>query len=130
VSDPQQLLPELDREFLDEKEYDYRVEQHAGALHLIFPSFPFPAAYTPQAADLMIIVPAGYPNANPDMYWTFPDVKLATGAGPHAADVHQVFGDRNWQRWSRHLNQVPWRPGVDNLRTYLATVRKDIAKGI
>jgi hypothetical protein len=131
VSDERKdLLPELDREFLEEKGYDYRVEERVGALHLIFPNYPLPAAYTPRTSDLMIIVPAGYPNANPDMYWTYPDVKLATGGWPQAGDQHVMYGDRNWQRWSRHLNQIPWRPGVDNLRTYLATVRKDIAKGI
>lgn len=130
MPDSNQLLPELDREYLDGKEYDYRVEKHGGATHLVFPNHPFPAAYSPRVADLMIILPAGYPNANPDMYWTYPDVKLANGSWPKACEAHQMFGDRNWQRWSRHLNQIPWRPGVDNIRTYLATVRRDIAKGI
>ncbi len=130
VLDLDSLLPESDREFLAEKEYDYLVVQQAGGTHLFIRNYPFPAAYAPRVADLLIILPAGYPNANPDMYWTYPDVKLVSGAWPQAGEAHQVYGDRNWQRWSRHFTQSPWRPGVDNLRTYLSAVRRDIDKGI
>jgi hypothetical protein len=127
--DPQELLPEIDREFLEDKEYAFDVEKVGGAIHLILRDFPFPAAYAPRTADLLIILPAGYPNANPDMFWTFPDVKLISGAWPQASEVHQGYGDRSWQRWSRHF-QGTWRAGVDSLRTYLTAVRTEIAKGI
>lgn len=127
--DPNQLLPEIDREFLQEKEFSFDVSTVGSETHVIIRDLAFPAAYVPRTADLLIILPAGYPNANPDMFWTFPDVKLANGTCPQACDAHQQYGDRNWQRWSRHY-QIQWRAGIDSLRTYFAAVRKEIDKGI
>lgn len=124
------LLPEIDREFLDEKELTYGAAKAAGgAVHLVIRDFDFPAAYAPRKADLLIILPAGYPNSHPDMFWTNPDVKRADGNWPQASEHHENHGDRNWQRWSRHY-QGQWRAGTDNLRSYLAAVRHEIAKGL
>lgn len=91
--------------------------------------FPLPR-YTPQSADLLIIVPNGYPNTKLDMFWTHPDVSLPNGGVPLRADVHEQHGGRNWQRWSRHIADGKWRPGVDNLRTYMTTVKTELAKGL
>lgn len=123
------LLPELDREFLEEKGYSYSASKTGAETHVIIREFDFPAAYAPRKADLLIILPAGYPNANPDMFWTYPDVKLVNGSWPINSTEHQVHGDRNWQRWSRHY-QGQWRAGVDGFRSYLAAVRTEIAKGV
>jgi hypothetical protein len=127
--DPEELLPEIDRDFLEEKGYAFDVMRVGGEIHVVLRDFPFPAPYTPQVADLLIILPAAYPNANPDMFWTFPDVKLASGAYPQTGDAHHIYGNRNWQRWSRHF-QGTWRAGVDSIRTYLAAVKTEIAKGV
>ena len=123
------LLPELDREFLAEKEYSYTLAKVGGEVHIIIQEFDFPAAYAPRKADLLIVLPAGYPNAHPDMFWTYPDVKLINGNWPVNSDQHMVYGDRSWQRWSRHY-QGKWRSGIDDLRSYLAAVRTEIAKGV
>jgi hypothetical protein len=124
-----ELLPELDRDHLAEKGYAVDVLQSAGQIHLIIRGFEFPLAYKPSAADLLIIVPAGYPNSQLDMFWTHPDVRLANGLWPAQAEYHEPHDGRSWQRWSRH-SQQPWRPGVDCLRTFMAAIRKEIAKGI
>ncbi len=121
-------LPELDREFLEEKEFDFDVVKEGGELHLVIRDFNFPK-YAPTKADLLIIIPAGYPNSQLDMFWTYPDVKLPGGGCPAQCQHHQVFRQRNWQRWSRHFQQ-PWRPGIDSLRTFMASIRAEIAKGI
>jgi hypothetical protein len=126
---PKELLPELDREFLDEKEFAFDVAPNGGELLVAIRNFGLPAAYEPEKVDLMIIIPAGYPNAQLDMFWTYPDVKRRNGGYPAQCEHHQIYGDRNWQRWSRHFQQ-PWRPGVDNLRTFMASIRKELAKGI
>jgi len=97
--------------------------------HVIINDFDFPAAYMPRKANLLIILPAGYPNANLDMFWTEPVVKLADGNWPARADNHAVYNGVSWQRWSRHF-QTPWRQGVDNLRTFVATIRKELARGV
>jgi hypothetical protein len=127
--DPEQLLPELDREFLTEKNYAFSVGKVGGEVHVILRSFEFPPAYTPRVTDLLVILPGGYPNAHPDMFWTCPDVKLASGGWPKTGDAHQQYGECNWQRWSRHF-QGTWRAGVDGFRNYLAAVKTEIAKGL
>jgi hypothetical protein len=123
------LLPEIDREFLEIKGHDYSVQQVGGELHLVIRGFEFPSTYSTQEADLMVKLPAGYPNAQPDMFWTFPDVKLANGNWPLNGEHHETYGGRSWQRWSRHF-QAQWRVGIDSLRTYLAVVRKEIDKAV
>jgi hypothetical protein len=83
----------------------------------------------PRKANLMFILPAGYPNANLDMFWTEPVVKLANGNWPVNANQHALYGGVSWQRWSRHF-QTAWRQGVDNLRTFVATIRKELSRGV
>ena len=121
-----ELLPEIDAEFLEEKGFDYQVVQASGEIRVIISNFPFPEQYTPRASKLMLRLPAGYPNANPDMFWTNPDVKLTNGAYPLNAGYLDPTAD-GWQRWSRH--DYGWRGGIDNLRTKLASVRREIEKG-
>ena len=125
--DPIELIPELDREFLSEKGYVFEVVSGKGPLFLIIKDFPFSTSYVPQIADLLIIIPAGYPNAPLDMFWTNPDVKLTNGNWPSASEHHEQYNGRSWQRWSRHGG---WRMGIDSIKSFLASVKKEIAKGI
>ena len=48
---------------------------------------------------------------------------------PDRAEPHVTFEGIAWQQWSRHF-RIPWRQGVDNLRTFIASVRRELAKGI
>lgn len=123
-------LPEVDRDYLESKQYDHVVEKVGDAVHLIIRGFELPEAYLPRRADLLLILPAGYPNSSPDMFWTHPDIKLTNGAWPQAAEVHETYGDRSWQRWSRHFNGGSWRPGIDTICTFLAAIRRELSKGI
>jgi hypothetical protein len=123
------LVPEIDRDFLAAKGYKFIAKRIGADLHVIIEDFPFPVAYTPQFAKLLIILPAGYPNANLDMFRTVPDVKLASGAWPKNAEVRETHDGVSWQRWSRHFNSA-WRQGVDNLQTFVASIRRELDKGI
>lgn len=129
VADVEELLPEADRDFLVAAGYEHTIERVGEQTHIVIKSFPLPR-YKPQNADLLIIVPNGYPNSKLDMFWTFPDVSLPSGQVPHKADVHEQHGGRNWQRWSRHIADGQWRAGVDNLRSYITTVKTELAKGL
>src|ERR1700722_8577308 len=82
VDEIEDLLPEIDRDFLASKGYKYRVARIGNDTHVMIDDFPFPAAYTPRRATLLVILPAGYPNANLDMFRTIPDVKLLNGNLP------------------------------------------------
>ncbi|MGN6304212.1 MAG: E2/UBC family protein [Mesorhizobium sp.] len=129
MADVEELLPEADRDFLVAAGYEHTIERVGNHVHIVIKNFPLPR-YKPQSADLLIRVKNGYPNAKLDMFWTYPDVSLPSGGVPLKADVHEQYGGRNWQRWSRHIADGKWRPGVDNLRSYLTTVKTELAKGV
>ena len=124
-----ELLLEDDLRYLQGKQFEFQVIQDSSGLNVIITNFAFPTHYTPATGSLLIILPAGYPNANPDMFWTIPDVKLQSGAWPQACAEHEQHAGMLWQRWSRHF-QIPWRPNVDGLHTFVACIKKELRKGI
>lgn len=111
------LLPERDRRYLDNSGYRYEVVQENGSIGIVLKDFPLPEGKFVQAtADTLIILPGGYPDACPDMFFMYPTVTLAaTGALPRATQGVLSFASRPWQQWSRHSGQ--WRPGVDGIHT-------------
>jgi len=123
-----QLLEEEEL-YLQGKGFEFTALDRGAELHLVIHKFPLPTAYVPQNVDLLIRLPAGYPNAKPDMFWTDPWVSLASGQAPQAANVKEIYGDRPWQRWSRHWN-AKWRPGVDGIETFLGSIRNELQKGV
>jgi len=125
------ILLEHDARYLDSKDYNYSAEEDGkGWIHVVIHDFLLPDAYAPRSCDLLIKLPPGYPNANPDMFWTHPDIKLIRGAWPRSAEVHEVLNGKSWQRWSRHLTASKWRPGCDCIQTFLAAIRRELAKGV
>ena len=126
-----ELLAEEDGAYVISKGYETEASQVDGFVHLVIRNFAFPAAYTPNSSDLLLRLPPNFPSAKPDMFWTFPHVRLGTGGYPRAADQFDVqYQGRQWQRWSRHFSADHWRPGTDNLKTYLGTIRRELQKGI
>lgn len=124
VTDTKDQLPEIDREFLDASGYDYEIIADKGALCVILKDFELPDAYTPTTVELLAVLPSGYPNAKPDMFFTRPDVKLKNGSWPERSQVHVEYAGRSWQRWSRHFQS--WRMGVDRFQTYLRAVKTEL----
>jgi E2/UBC family protein E len=129
VEEVEDLVPEVDRDFLEEKGHKFTAKRVGADVHVVIEGFPFPEAYAPRAADLLIVLPAGYPNANLDMFRTLPDVKLINGSWPRNADNREVHDGVSWQRWSRHFTSA-WRQGVDNLRTFVTSIKRELDKGI
>jgi hypothetical protein len=138
VSDIAEVLPEDDVLFLQDKHPNHLVRIVGGEVHVLLKDFVFPSAYVPNKADVLLRLPAGYPNAAPDMFWTMPDVKLASGAWPQACEHHEVPGSGTgseiynsvpWQRWSRHF-QEGWIVGRHGLRFYVASINQDLKRGI
>jgi hypothetical protein len=120
-------IPESDEEFLEEKGYNYRLVGSNADILIIIENFELPKAYTPTSATLLVVLPTGYPNAKVDMFFTRPDVKLANGNWPLNCTGRVTYNNQQWQQWSRHIE---WRLGVDNLRSFFAAVKKELAKGI
>ena len=61
----QHYLPEIDIEFLRGKGFDFEECKVGGEVHLIIHNFQLPPAYLPRICDLLLKLPAGFPNANP-----------------------------------------------------------------
>jgi hypothetical protein len=124
------MLPEDDELFLAEQGYQYSAKQGAqGEVLLIIPNFDLPPAYTPRKAELLIRLLPGYPRTPPDMFWTRPDVRLASnGAFPQAADVHETYDGLAWQRWSRHSDANQWRPMIDGVHSFLRGIKSELSR--
>lgn len=121
------MLSEDDEAYLKERRFDYEVISEGQMFSLIIRGFHLPSGYVPAVADLLLRLPGGFPDAAPDMFWTHPVVGYAGGGAPPATETRLEYEGRIWQRWSRHL-AVAWRPGVDNLRSYLRLIRTDLEK--
>lgn len=123
------LIPERDEEYLKGKGFRYDLTQAGAETHLVMHDWPFPSAYNVRTADLLIRIPAGYPMTALDMFYTFPTIMLATGGYPAGSQQMENHNGRTWQRWSRH-HASGWRPGVDDLRTFITAMVVEIQKGI
>lgn len=114
------VLPLKDRRYLAQRGIAYtEIHEPRGVLlpHYELPQDRFDTTH----ADMLILLPGGYPDCAPDMFYALPWLRLA-GANnfPRAADVAMEFQGRSWQRWSRHNDA--WRRGIDGIWTMLHRV--------
>lgn len=96
--------------------------------NVVLPSFQLPAGMDRAASDLLVRLSGGYPDVAPDMWWFDPPVRLADGRAIPATDVIETYVGRPWQRWSRHFQPGQWQPGRDGLESYLALIRRELAR--
>jgi hypothetical protein len=113
------LLPSEDRRYLAGHDLHVEVVKEGGQLGIIFRNYRLPpGVFDVDTCDLLVLLPGGYPDAPPDMFYAHPWLKLKGGDRyPNAADQPHEFASQRWQRWSRHNNE--WRPGTDFLRTFV-----------
>ncbi len=116
------FLPAADAAHLQGKGIAYDEEEEGGQKAIILRSYVLPTArFDVGQADILVLLPPGYPDVAPDMFYLLPWVRLATvNRYPNAADVSFTFRSQNWQRWSRHNSE--WRPNVDGIWTMLKRV--------
>ena len=116
-------LPSKDQTYLSDHGYEFEVVTEGRNTGIILKALPLPEGkFDHETADILILLPSGYPDCPPDMFYVSPKVTLAgTGQVPKACKKEHHFAGRVWQRWSRHNNA--WRPGVDGLQTMVARVR-------
>lgn len=116
------ILPSKDRCYLASRDIAYREVEQGGQKGVVLTDFPLPdGKFQVSRADILIVLPPGYPDTPPDMFYAVPHLLLVTGnRAPRATQARLNFEGQNWQRWSRHNNQ--WRPGSDGLWTMLKRV--------
>lgn len=116
------ILPSKDRRYLASRDIAYREVEQGGQKGVVLTDFPLPdGKFQVTRADILIVLPPGYPDMPPDMFYAVPHLLLMAGnRAPRATEARLNFEGRNWQRWSRHNNQ--WRPGSDGLWTMLKRI--------
>lgn len=119
------FLPEFDRDYLLEKGYQFEEKIDANRNGLILRNWLLPVGkFNLQTADLLILIPNGYPEVRPDMWYFNPAILLAPSNKPARQTQANInFEGKVWQRWSRHYPANEWRSGVDGIHTYLKKVQ-------
>ena len=90
---------------------------------VVLPEFELVAGLVPATSDLLIRLPAGFPDTGPDMFWFADLICRSDQQSIPATDLVETYLGREWRRWSRHVGDH-WRPGIDNLRSYVAYIRR------
>jgi hypothetical protein len=115
-------LPEGDREFLDARGLPWETIIDAGGRWLLIHDFAVNGGYNIATVLLALMIAPGYPDAQIDMAYFFPELARKDGRAINALASQQLDG-KVFQRWSRHRTaQNPWRPGEDDVATHLALV--------
>ncbi|MFF3018203.1 E2/UBC family protein [Streptomyces sp. NPDC057939] len=120
-------LPAEDHAALREASLDYEVFEDNGMLCVQLTDFPLPDGLNAAKADILLRLQALYPDVPPDMWWISPALTTAAGGTIPATEVHETHRGRTWQRWSRHLPPSAWQVGTDNLKSYIALLRTELA---
>jgi E2/UBC family protein E len=132
ASDPagSDLLPAEDGAWLDGLGLDWSAALDGSMLDIIVAGYRVPAGYDHDQSDLLIRLPASWPDGTPDMFWFDPPLRLKSGGGwpDRAADMTIIAG-RTWQRWSRHIGGG-WRSGVDGIGNYLAIIDRALVEAV
>lgn len=123
-------LLEQDEEYLNSKQYDWEFILGNNEGYLIIKNYRLKSdRYNTQETDLMIRIPNGYNMAALDMFYVDPHIRLKdTDDYPPAANSIETYIDRQWQRFSRHLNPGEWRAGIDGIETILSHATKELQR--
>lgn len=121
------FLPSRDRDYLTGKDLTFEEVVDGPQRGVILRNYPMPKGlFDADSADLLILIPSGYPDVPPDMFYTLPWIKLTDkNALPRCADQPHAFAGQSWQRWSRHNSE--WRPGIDGIWSMLKRVDHALA---
>lgn len=116
--------------FLNERGLDWSLyrEDSSGGILVIRNFDVSGGGFSPPRTDLMIRIPAQYNMASLDMWYCDPPIRLAaTGQLAQASEVTVSYLGRSWQRFSRHLPSGAWKPGIDNLRTFMPFIWRELS---
>jgi hypothetical protein len=125
---PQSEIDHLDRLVDEAGAASVEIASDGGMVCVVLSGFRLPLGYSAERVDLLLRLPPGFPDAPPDMFWVTPVITRSDGSPIQAAESLESYLGRTWQRFSRHLPPGQWRPGIDSVDSYLALVRKELAR--
>lgn len=115
------MLRPVDKATLERLGLTYEAEDEGGHTCVVIIDYQLPAGLIPQTSDILLRIPGGFPDAQPDMFWLAEKVTTERNSVPPATGNIETHLRRQWVRWSRHI--TTWRPNIDDLATYLFFVR-------
>jgi hypothetical protein len=117
------LPPPLSRELAALQErFQVEIVEEPDAINLVFAEFPTSPLYSHPTTELLLRVPRAYPDAGLDMFWTSPQLTLATGGIPQSGESVETYAGRQWRRFSWHHNG--WRSQLQSIEAYLDFVKR------
>jgi hypothetical protein len=85
------------------------------------PDLPLGPGWNQPTTEVLFLVPTAYPAAQPDCFYTGPQLRLAGGQVPSNAALNELDGCQLlWFSW--HL--ASWHPHRDNLVSYLRFIER------
>jgi len=120
------MLPTHDLAHLQERYPGHSVELSGNMICVTVAAFTLGQGFTEPAADLLLRLAPGYPDVPPDMWWFAPAVRRTDGRQIAATEAVEVYFNKPWQRWSRHLPAGVWRSGIDGLESYFSVIRREL----
>ena len=110
---------------------DIEMHEDAGRVYVQFSRYNLPPMiYNKPATDLLVLTTSRYPRAGFDMFWTDPDLTLANGGIPNAAEVIETHLGKQWRRFSYHPYQNRrWNPSEDSLVSFVSYINQRLARG-
>ncbi|MCY4306283.1 MAG: hypothetical protein OXC62_16130 [Aestuariivita sp.] len=99
-----------------------RLDEGGGEYGLLIEGFAIPAGFNQSTADLMVLIPLGYPGTSLDMFYIDPPLSKKNGRDIKKISMEEHFA-RQWQRWSRHYD---WSPGEDDLIRHIEYIRNEL----
>lgn len=121
-------LPDSDLLYLKDRDLRHEITVDSGMTCIVFPSFDLPPGLSQAKSDLLLRLPAGYPDLAPDMWWFAPALTTADGRTIAATESNEPHLGRTWQRWSRHFQPGQWQSGIDGLESFMALIRNELLK--
>lgn len=116
------VLPEVDAEHLKAMGLEWETIKEGNIHWLLIYKFPVPSGFNVKEVTLALMIQPGYPVAQLDMAYFYPHLQLLSQKQIGALSFQPIEG-KVYQRWSRHRTPTnPWRPGIDDLSTHLASV--------
>jgi hypothetical protein len=83
-----------------------------------------PPGWNKQQTRLWFVLPVAFPGAQPDCFFTEPDLRLANGAQPSNTGF-QVLDSQQLLWFSWHLGS--WNPARDSADTYVRFIERRFA---
>lgn len=124
------VLPDCDIQYLQDRGLSHVETPEGGMTCLVLNAFPLSDGFDKDSADLLIRLPAAYPDVPPDMWWFDPPVRLSDSRPIPATESMEPYIGRTWQRWSRHFPPTSWHSGIDGLESFVALIVHELDQAV